>query len=415
MRAAARAGAALAATAFDALAVPPSGAAPGEIALPKPVGAIPVPAEVFSDRPERLRTSQVPGRVDDTERVDVLVGPTGTPAAVTMTQRLVLSGTGQYVVWQRSSAQDAEALEDTPAPVLKREAVIWQGFVDGSELLAARLTLDPVVEAQLLPVAVELEWRGNGALAPGGDVPGPGEVVVRLRNRTARQYDLPTGVAASAKDLAGPLDTLLRAGTSRTPAVPPSAGRELPASVRAADTGAPRNVAVAAPLRVTGTIRLPGGRPVSQPSGAVTHLPDGLKVDGVLQGDVEFVVAASAAGTVALDLRLFPTVDPRELQPPNAPTWAEWARRGPSKEAVRAATDVLVRAAAEAARGTDFAPYLGHHGPGKVTTTFHVSMAPASLVPAVEAPLRPKPVPIALAGVGTLALLSGAFAVWRRL
>src|SRR5690349_23376275 len=79
--------------------------------LPKPSGDIPVVAEAFPDRPERLRRSIVPGPVDDTERVEVRLGPDGAPAAVNLRQRLVLHGTGQFIVWERSTAQDVEALE----------------------------------------------------------------------------------------------------------------------------------------------------------------------------------------------------------------------------------------------------------------------------------------------------------------
>jgi hypothetical protein len=413
MRPAARAGAALAATAFAALCAPPVTAAPGTITLPKPLNVIPVVKEAFTDRPERLRESQVPGPVDHTERISVQVGPTGAPAAVTVDQRLVLHGTGQYVVWQRSSAQDVEALEDTPEPVLKREAVIWQGFVDGSELLAARLTLDPAVESRLLPFAVELSYSG-APLGPGGAVPGPGEVVVRLRNATARPVDLPSGSVDPLR-LAPPLDALLKAGRSRTPSVPPTAGRGLPSTLPATDVGPVRSLTVPAPLRIFGTVRVAGGRPVSEPSAAVRHLADGLSVDGVLQGDVEFVVATDAASTLELDLRAFPTVDPRELEPPNAVTWAQWATRKPSPTAVRNATDTLVRAAAEAAHGTPYAPYLGAHAPGTVSTTFVVSVAPPSLTPVEAAPLRPKALPIALASLATLALVANGTAIWRRL
>ena len=413
MRLAARAGAALAATAFVALGTPLAGAAPGDLVLPKPLGEIPVPTEVFADKPERLRRSIVPGGVDDTERLDVGLGPDGSPAAVSLTQRLVLKGTGQFVIWQRSSAQDVEALEDTTAPVLKREAVIWQGFVDGTKTLAARLTLDPALERELLPIAVELEWRGAGAIGPGGTLPGEGDIVVRLRNTTARGVDLPSGTADPAA-IAGPLDRLLAAGTSRAPAVPPAAGRGLPERVRA-DLGPSRNVAVPAPMRVTGTIRVPGGTASSELTPATTPLPDGLQVDGVLQGDVEFVLRSSSTSTLLLDLRAFPTVDPRPLNPPNAPTWKAWAARRPSAQSVREATDALVRAAAEAARGHEYAPYLGHHGPGTVTTTFHLAMAPSSAVAAPEEALRPKPLPIALTGVGVLAMVASGAAIWRRL
>ncbi|HEV2890694.1 MAG TPA: hypothetical protein VGX28_09990 [Frankiaceae bacterium] len=412
MRPALRAGAAAAATLLVALAAPPApAAAPGILVLPKPIAEIPVPPEAFPDKPDRLKTTIVPGAVDDTERVRVGLGPGGAPATVSVEQRLLLHGTGQFVVYQRSSARDVEALDDTIAPVLKREAVIWQGFVDGQKPLAARLTLDPVFEAPLLPLAVTLEWRGRGRIGAGGTLPGPGEVVVRIANTTARGLDLPSG-EVEPRLLAGPLDTLRRAGQSRTGAAPPAAGRGLPATLPARDVGPRSPVSVAAPFRVLGTIAVAGGAAVGELPGGVA-VPGGVRLDGVLHGDVTFTLRAEAATTLALDLRAFPTVDPRTVAPRNAPTWAAWAARNPTD--AREATTALVRGAAEAARAHEYAPYLGLHGRGRVETTFHLTMAPASEVRAASRPLRPKPFPIALAGVALLAVLANGTALWRRL
>jgi hypothetical protein len=387
--------------------------APASVPLPKPTGSIPVVPDAFPDRPERLRTSIVPGPVDDDERLTVLLAPSGAPAAVTMTQRLTLRGTGQFVVWERSSAQDVEALEDTVAPVLKREAVIWQGFVDGSKPLVARLTLDPAVEAELLPLSVTLTWNGAGAIGPGGSLPGAGEVTVRVSNRTARAMTLPTGTAA-ARDLAGPLDALLAFARARRPGAPPMAGRGLPLTVPGTVTGS-REATTVAPFRLRGTIRVYGGAPVSEPSGAVTHVPDGLRVDGVLQGDVEFTIRAAAASALRLDLAAFPTVDERVVTPPHGRTWAEWLRRGPQGGETEAAFRTLVETAAAAARTDEYAPYLGHHGKGAVRTTYAFRMAPASAVRVVAPPLRPRPWPIALASLAFLAILANTTAIWRRL
>ena len=391
----------------------PNAAIADSLPLPKPAGEIPVPAAAFPDRPERLRRSIVPGPVDDTERVEVRLGPTGVPAAVTVTQRLTLRGTGQFVIWQRSSAQDVEALDDTTPPVLKREAVIWQGFVSGEKPLAARLTLDPVVEAELLPLRAELVWTGPGAVGPGGALPGPGEVTLRLSNRTARPATLPTGEVA-ARDLAGPLDRLRAHAAARKPGAPPMAGRGLPAALPATTTGR-REATVAAPFRVTGTIRVGGGAAVTPESAAVTHLADGLRLDGTLQGDAEFTVRAAGAATLTVALTAYPTLDPRLLQPPRGATWAEWLRLGPTPGETRDALTTLVDNAAMAARTDEYAPYLGHHGRGRVTTTFVFRMAPAEVVRTAAAPLRPKPGGIALASLALLAIVANTTVLWRRL
>jgi hypothetical protein len=382
--------------------------------LPKPVGTIPVIKQAFEDRPDRLKYSQLPGPVDDTERVDVLVAPDGAPAEVTMTQRLDLSGTGQFIVIERSSAKDVEALDDTVAPVLKREAVVWQGFVSGRKTLAARLTLDPAVESVLLPLRVFLLWHGAGKIGPGGTLPGPGEVTVRLANATSRPSRLPTGDVA-AKDLAGPLDALLAHAKRRTPAIPPAAGRGIPKTLPALSVGPPRDATTVAPFRVTGTIRAGGGTPVSDESPAVKHLADGLRVDGILQAGADFTVRVTAASTLALDLTAYPTLDPRLLTPPRGRTWADWLRLGPTAAETQAATTTLIENAAAAARDDEYAPYLGHHGPGTVRTTYRIRVAPPGKVRIAAKPLRPKGFPIALASVALLGVLGNAAALHRRL
>lgn len=387
-----------------------------DLPLPKPSGTIPVVREAFPDRPERLTTSILPGRVDDTERVEVLLAPDGAPAAVTMVQRLVLHGTGQFIVWERSSAQDAEPLDDTDPPVLKREAVIWQGFVNERKELAARLTLDPAIERELLPLGVSLSWNGPGAVAPGGALPGPGELTVKVSNRTTKPTTLATGTPSSAAALAGPLDALLRHANAKSAASPPMAGRGLPASVPATGVGS-REVNMTVPFRVTGTIRVEGEGhgAVTPESPAVKHVAGGVELDGVLQGDAEFTVRAGSAATVTIDLTAYPALDPRVLQPPRGRTWAAWLRLGPTPQETAAALTTLVENAAAAARADEYAPYLGHHGPGKVRTTFTFALAPPEVVKVAEEPLRPKAFPIALASLALLGILTNTTLIWRRL
>ncbi|HWL37383.1 MAG TPA: hypothetical protein VNQ77_14460 [Frankiaceae bacterium] len=394
----------------------PQAAYAADLPLPKPAGTIPVVREAFPDRPERFNTSILPGRVDDTERVEVLLAPDGAPAAVTMVQRLVLHGTGQFIVWERSSAQDAEPLDDTDPPVLKREAVIWQGFVNERKELAARLTLDPAIERELLPLGISLAWNGPGTVGPGGALPGPGELTVKVSNRTSKPTTIPTGTPTSPAALAGPLDALLRHADAKSAASPPMAGRGLPASVPATGV-ATREVNSTVPFRVTGTIRVEGGghAAVTPESPAVKHVPGGVELDGVLQGDAEFAVRAGSAATVTVDLTAYPTLDARLLQPPRGRTWAQWARLRPTPAETAAALTTLVENASAAARADEYAPYLGHHGPGKVRTTFTFAMAPPEIVKVAAEPLRPKAFPIALASLALLGILTNTTLIWRRL
>src|SRR4051795_13294426 len=143
-----------------------------QIRLPAPVHDVDPLRDVnLGLRPDRLRKSVVPGTASDHEDVVVAIGPTGAPAAVTDTQRLVIHGAGSYIVRELGPARAAVGLGDTVPPVLELGTVVWQGFSPGRRALAARLTLDAGIEAARLPLRVRLSLREpSGArrrLAPG--------------------------------------------------------------------------------------------------------------------------------------------------------------------------------------------------------------------------------------------------------
>lgn len=390
---------------------------PGELELPAPVGEIPlISREVVN--PERLRTSSVPGPVRDREDFSVLVGPDGQPLRVSLTQRLELSGEGDFVIRERGPALRVTALEGTVAPIIQRGAVVWQGFVPGRRLLAARIDLDPVRETPLLPLRVELVWEPDTGAAPvatGGLLPGPGRLTVRLVNQTARSGELPTGdVAADA--LAPSLQRLLEHAVSGADDQPPAVGRGLPARLPTRGLGS-RTATTVAPLRVTGNVTVAGvsGVVVRGAGTTPTAAGDGAVLNGVLQATTELTLQVPTSGQLVLDLSVVPTLDPRLLRPPTGRTWIDWAAAGPDERARRAAVDRLVDAAAAAARADEVAPYLGHHGPGPVTTVFRYGLAPAEVVRAPRTPLQPKAGALALAGVAVLGILANVALIWRRL
>src|SRR5439155_15518407 len=126
-------------------------------------------------RPDRLRTSSVPGPTTDREDVVVAVGPTGAAKTVTDTQHLVIHGAGNYIIRELGPARAAVSLGDTVPPVLELGTVVWQGFSPGRRELAARLTLDPGIEAARLPLRVAMRLRDGAGhehpLAPGARAP----------------------------------------------------------------------------------------------------------------------------------------------------------------------------------------------------------------------------------------------------
>ena len=181
-------------------------------------------------RPDRVLVSVVPGPVRNDEVVLAGLDGAGTLQRVLLEQRLLLTGKGDYQVRERGPARAAEALGDEPAPVTKFGAVVWQGFSPGERELAARLTLDPVLEAARLPLAVAVTFTGAdgvpSALGAGGAVPGPGTVSVQLTNQTAQPATLPTAADVDAAAVAAALDAVLAA--ARAPA-----GPRLPAAASA--------------------------------------------------------------------------------------------------------------------------------------------------------------------------------------
>lgn len=395
-------------------------AAPGlaaDLQLPAPVASAPALPGIGL-LPERLLTSQVPGPASGTERVEVAVAGDGSPAAVVLEQRLVLTGTGDYVVRERGPARAAQALDDTTAPILRRGTVVWQGFVPGRRELAARLTLDAGLETARLPLAVSLmAVAADGApvaLPLGAALPPGGRVTVTLRNQTGGTQSLPTAVAL-APVLAPLLDELLASAVAPTAAggPPPAVGRGLPASLPAEQDGL-GEAEVVAPLRISGTVRVPGAAATVTGPG-LSALPDGAEVSGVLAGEVSFEVAVPPSGGV-LDLKLdvSPALDPRVLAPPaGAASWAAWATAGPDAGQRRAATDLVVSVAAAGARAAAYTPYLGADIGGNITTTFVYAVAPPPVAQIATAPPELNRGAVALVGVAVLVLAANVVALWR--
>ena len=361
-------------------------------------------------RADRRLVSVVPGPVVNEEVVLVGMTGAGAPGEVLVEQRLRLTGQGDYQVRERGPARASEALGDEPAPVTKFGAVVWQGFSPGSRELAARLTLDPVLEAPRLPLRITATYDG-APLAPGGLVPGAGTVVLTLTNATEQPATLPTALDAAAGPVAAALDAARAAALAPPGPRLPAAGAGLPAAV--ASRGDAQVAAVTGvPLRVTG--RILGGT-VTGP--ATTAVPGGAEVAGTLPPgtSAELRVEVPASTRLDLDLTAVPALDPRTLEPPGgAATWLAWAAGGPDLEQRRAALDLLVATAATGARATSYSPYLGADLPGTGTTVFRYAFAAPEELDAVARALEPRRGAIALAAVALLLLLTNGVLIWRR-
>lgn len=373
-------------------------------------------------RPDRLLPSDVPGPVVNDEVVHVGVAGDGTVRRVVLDQRLRLQGTGDYAVRERGPAREATSLSADPAPVTRRGAVVWQGFSPGSRDLAARLVLDPQIEAVHLPLGVTASFTGGGTTRPlgaGGQVPGPGTVTLTLKNLTEQPAVLPTGADAAAAVLAPLLDRALAVARHPSAARLPSTDAGLPA--RLPVVGAAQvQASQAVPFRLSGSVRLVGT------TGAVTGpatspLPDGASFAGVLGGvggvpEVSFSVRVDGRGTVALDVAAVAALDARALAPPRGlPSWRAWAASSPPPAERRAALDLLVQVAATGARASSYSPYLGADLLGTGTTSFRYGFAPAEAAAVARAHVEPRWGAISLALLAFLLVLTNAGLLWRRL
>ena len=400
--------------------------------LPLPVPAPPPVAGLLAGvgaTAERTRVSSLPpgGTATDVETVDVALDGDGTPVGVEVEQRITLTGRGDYVIVERGPARRARALGDSNPPTLKFGAVLYAGFIPpGGRELAARLTLDPVLEAARLPLSVTLSFAASSGgalpLGPGGAVPGPGAVTVTLQGSGGADAAFATG-DVSAAALAAPLDRLAAAAGEVGPRPPVAGEAGIPIELPAAGPVTAAVARVGAPLRVTGSVRLldgtgtpVGGASLGGP--AVTPLAGGGALAGTLADQpVSFRLTVPAAGRLELDLTAVPALDPRRLAPPGGlPSWAVWAAGARSDQERAAALETLVLAAAQSARIRDVSPYLTTDLRGEARTTLRVRLAPPPALPppAVARPSA-RPAALALAALASLLSLANAELLRRRL
>jgi hypothetical protein len=413
----------LAATLLATTALGPAAAAE-EIELPTSdaaqLAATALLQQLPNFRPDRLLPSHVPGPVVNDEVVLVGIGGDGTVRQVTLEQRLRLTGTGDYAVRERGPARSATSLGDDPAPVTRRGAVVWQGFSPGFRDLAARLVLDPLIEAVHLPLTVTATFTSaDGRTLPleeGGQVPGAGTVTVTVTNATQQPATLPTGTDAAAPDLAGPLDRALAVARRPSAARLPTTDTTLPKTLDVQGAGRVAG-SQATPFRLTGALRLRGtSGQVTGP--ATTPVADGAAFAGVLGGGtaVTFTATVDGPGAVVLDLTAFGALDARALVPPRGfATWKAWAGSRPPQAERQQALSLLVDVAASGARASSYSPYLGAELVGSGSTTFRYAFAAPERAAVAQAALEPRWGAIAVTILASLLLLGAAEGLRRQL
>lgn len=230
--------------------------APGVASAAQPrLAALPSPLAALSTSPPlgtgaSAAAEGVRHRVESTTRVRVAIDETGTPFAVSATQRLVVLVTGDYYFTIGAPLTDVVAAAGSQsAPGLRTGTIIWAGFNPGRRVLAARATLEPSAVTRSLPLRVSVQ---DGR--------------VTLRNVTGI-----TTTAFAADALKPQLESFL-AGLRRA-----SRSGAAPAGGVALVTSRPvqTTVRVLAPLHVVGTIGprhvaiTLGAAPVAFPGGPV--------------------------------------------------------------------------------------------------------------------------------------------------
>ena len=117
----------------------------------------------------------------------VVVDDSGAPQRISVRQRLVLEGTGDYSFVVPAPLVDVVAAPGSDVvPGGRSAGIVWQGFVTERRVLAADATLRPRRVAAALPILLRLTTTVDGRpLEPGERRSGRVRVRLELRNDTA--------------------------------------------------------------------------------------------------------------------------------------------------------------------------------------------------------------------------------------
>jgi hypothetical protein len=213
------------------------------IPLLSPITRFKPPPPVYGTAPfEAEQETRFPGRLQNDVRVAVALEDDGSTRSIVATQRLVISRLGDFSFLVPAPATSVVPAPGSQAePGLRNVGIVWQGFSTGRRVLAAtaRLSLDA---DRGLPLLVSVTRRRGG-------------VAVRLIDIARRRTDLATGSPAP-----GALHAfLVRLRAAQRKADSPTT----PDVYFVNGTTRGRTMAlVSAPLRLRGTLGVPGRKPV---------------------------------------------------------------------------------------------------------------------------------------------------------
>jgi hypothetical protein len=383
-------------------------------------------AESILFGPQGVET-KLPGHAEDVEQVVTGFDTDGSIASVVVTQRLTLSGVGDFSFKIPGPARNVEPLGgSTDVPGLRKGAVLWQGFSPGRRVLSALVTLTPALEARRLPIAIELAatvagrpWefgrRSTGRLS----------LSLSIRNNTGVPIDV-AGGDADAIAVAPVLDAIRATISAGRRPVPGAGG--IPSEIDVNGTRSTRRDTLEVPVAVEGELVFAPGSTVAlvAEGGTVTEEPDGVHVrfGGLVGGGSSRALMLTLNGDAnsmpmpKIEIRAEPTLpDAMLLKPPVGATWARGVEVAPSRfdgpQMLALAIDTLWRVA----RLRQFDAYLGNPdvvGPAHTTYAFRLAPAPPE-GPAIARPQPRMALPTAIALLlGGLLLVGSLAVVWAR-
>jgi hypothetical protein len=222
------------------------GASAEPISLLSPVAPLNPPPPLFRGASpiEAQFETRFPGRLRNEERVVVGLEQNGAPASVVVTQRFVIARTGDFFFIVPAPATSVVPAPGSQAQPGHRElGIVWQGFANRRRVLVSTATLS-VPEAKTgLPLRVSIVPKGDGA-------------VVILENVARR----PVTYVSGSVPLGAVRDAAVRLRDAQR-----KAGEGAISGILAVEGKPGRQVTTTAtaPLRLRGTIAVPGGKPVS--------------------------------------------------------------------------------------------------------------------------------------------------------
>jgi hypothetical protein len=362
------------------LAVAPAGAATLKLPTPAEAAALPRAFEILGVKPGEF-PNKSPGPITGAEIVRVGVGPDGSAGSIVVDQTLVINGTGDFTIEVPGPAVEVETpAGSTARPGLRRGSVIWEGFSPGRRELRATVTLDTAAPSfRRLPVTVSVISDANGT-------------ALRIRNDTAAPRAVRVGDADRAQ-LGAVLDDISRRLRDDERLV-------FRPSIDATGAVSTTTIPIVVPMRVRGELVVDGAR---------------TTVDTVVL-DEPFERRVARGASVDFTLSAEPALPPASVVRAPSGSWRA-ALAGAPAGGARDALLLAERTLWQILRIPDAEYFLGNPLGGRSSARyeFRPFVPESAPPPAADDERVPKPIPIAVAMLGVMAIFSGAVAVWRRL